>query len=316
MSKPLLSVAVITYNHEKFIRQALDSVLMQQTDFPFEIVIGEDCSTDDTRGILISYKDQYPDKIRMVTSEFNVGPLPNVLRTYRACNGDYIAVLEGDDYWTDPLKLQKQVDFLEANPDFSICFHKVKLLEKGKLKKDKSTKVPDSVSTIKELARQNYIHTPSCIFRKNDQVIDKLKLYMGLKVGDYTLHLYNAKMGKIKYINKSMAVYRKHEGSNWSKQNSKYIVENFNALLSRLIQSGDFKEIEKPLKNQMLSYQWSYFMQNIEDDEALTYLNEIFREDPGFVLDRIKNLMGHNRGPFEKMMRKTHNYFFKRRNQI
>ena len=121
-SQLLVSVAVITYNHEKYIRQALDSILMQQTVFDFEIVIGEDCSTDNTREIIQSYQIKYPERIKLVTSESNVGPMPNVVRTYKACRGKYIAVLEGDDYWIDPLKLEKQVDLLEANPEFSMCF--------------------------------------------------------------------------------------------------------------------------------------------------------------------------------------------------
>lgn len=113
--KPLVSVWMITYNHEKFIAQAIDSVIMQKTNFDYEIVIGEDCSTDRTREIVLEYKAKHPDKFKLLLQEKNVGMMQNFIVTLKTCNGKYIALLEGDDYWTDPLKLQKQVDFLQAN---------------------------------------------------------------------------------------------------------------------------------------------------------------------------------------------------------
>ncbi len=119
MSDPKLSVVFITYNHEPFIRKALDGVLMQETDFDFKIVVGEDCSTDNTRAILLEYKEKYPEKIKLLFREKNLGcPTLNVYQTAMECRGEYLAFLEGDDYWTDPHKLQKQVDFLESHPDY------------------------------------------------------------------------------------------------------------------------------------------------------------------------------------------------------
>ena len=117
---PLVSVKMITYNHEPYIAQAIEGVLMQKTDFPIELIIGEDCSTDSTREIVLDYQKKYPDIIRVVTSEYNVGMIKNGLRTTKSCRGKYIAFCEGDDYWTDPYKLQKQVDFLEANLDYGM----------------------------------------------------------------------------------------------------------------------------------------------------------------------------------------------------
>lgn len=114
---PLVSVAMITYNHEDYIRDAIESVLKQETDFPFELVVGEDCSTDDTRRILLEYQRQHPEQLRVVTSERNVGLVKNLYRTEKACEGKYIAYCEGDDYWQRTDKLQKQVDYLEAHPE-------------------------------------------------------------------------------------------------------------------------------------------------------------------------------------------------------
>jgi glycosyltransferase involved in cell wall biosynthesis len=129
MPQPLLSVRIATYQHADFIRQCIDSVLSQETDFPFEIVIGEDFSTDGTREIVFGYADRYPEKIRVITADMNVGIKANGQRLRKACRGKYIALLEGDDHWCDPGKLQKQVDFLEANPDYALCYHDFTMLD-------------------------------------------------------------------------------------------------------------------------------------------------------------------------------------------
>lgn len=132
MKKPKLSVILITYNHEKFIRKAIESILAQETDFPFEIVVGEDCSPDQTRQIIKEYRKEYPDIIRLMHREKNTGrPTLNVYETTMACKGDYLAYLEGDDYWTDTHKLQKQVDFLEAHPEYIACTHSNKLIDEN-----------------------------------------------------------------------------------------------------------------------------------------------------------------------------------------
>ncbi len=120
MNQPLVSVKMITYNHAPYIAQAIESVLMQKTDFPFELVIGEDCSTDETRRIVFDYAERYPETIRVITSDANVGMHQNSHRTAKACQGKYIAYCEGDDYWHHPDKLQKQVDYLEQHPEYGL----------------------------------------------------------------------------------------------------------------------------------------------------------------------------------------------------
>ncbi len=119
-----LSVLFITYNHEPYLRRSLDGILMQECDFEYEIVVGEDCSTDNTRAILIEYKEKYPDKFVLLFREKNFGrPTMNVYDTGMHCRGEYLAFLEGDDYWTDTHKLQKQVDFLDSHADYMGCTH-------------------------------------------------------------------------------------------------------------------------------------------------------------------------------------------------
>lgn len=120
---PIVSVLMITYNHGKYISEAIESVLTQKTDFPFELVIAEDCSSDNTRNIAFDYVARHPSKIRVLYSSKNVGVNKNYARAFTACRGEYIALCEGDDYWQDPLKLQKQVDFLSKNKSYIAAYH-------------------------------------------------------------------------------------------------------------------------------------------------------------------------------------------------
>ncbi|MFA5041082.1 MAG: glycosyltransferase [Bdellovibrionales bacterium] len=123
LSPPVVSLLGITYNHENYISTMLDGFLMQETTFPFEIVIGEDCSTDKTRDVIKSYQEKYPRLIRLVTGPKNIGFARNFSRALEACQGKYIAHCEGDDFWTDPQKLQIQFDFMEQNPEYVMCGH-------------------------------------------------------------------------------------------------------------------------------------------------------------------------------------------------
>lgn len=118
---PLLSVLMITYNHEKFIGRSIESVLAQKTNFNFELVIGDDHSTDNTAQVAKQYADKYPDKIKLLSHTYNMGVIPNFEHTLQRCQGKYIAMLEGDDRWIDEEKLQRQVNFLEENPDYALC---------------------------------------------------------------------------------------------------------------------------------------------------------------------------------------------------
>ncbi len=121
-TQPLVSVKMITYNHAPFIARAIEGVMQQKTDFSFELLIGEDCSTDGTREVVFEYQKKYPDVIRVITSDKNVGMKQNGLRVLKACRGKYIAYCEGDDYWHHPLKLQKQVDYLEGHQDCGLVY--------------------------------------------------------------------------------------------------------------------------------------------------------------------------------------------------
>ena len=120
-----LSVLIITYNHEKFISRAIESVLSQQVKFDYEIVIGEDCSKDSTRNIVLDYKNKFPEKIRLLLPDENLGMNKNLIQTFHQCSGEYVALLEGDDCWLSSDKLQLQVDLLDRDQSCAMCFHDV-----------------------------------------------------------------------------------------------------------------------------------------------------------------------------------------------
>ena len=252
LSNPLVSICCITYNHENFIRQALDGFLMQQTNFPIEIIIHDDASTDNTANIIREYQGKHPHLIKPILqteNQYSQGKKVSPI-TFKQAQGKYIALCEGDDYWTDPLKLQKQVDFLEANPDFAICFHKVKIWEEGQLKDNYITRVPSSVSTIVDLAKGNYIHTPSCLFRNNTEKILGAN-YLNCPLGDYYFHMMNAQYGKLFYIDEVMAVYRVHNNSIWSSKSQIYRIQKTSEAILCILQdlSDTSIEVRQELKS-------------------------------------------------------------------
>lgn len=205
-----VSIFMLVYNHSAYLKQSLDGILMQKCNFNIEIVVGEDFSTDESRSILLEYQNNYPQKFKLLLHDKNIGASINQKLTLQNCTGKYIAICEGDDYWTDPLKLQKQVDFLEQNPDFVLCFHPVKILNlDGTIVDDFITKVPDNYSERKTLAENpNYIHTPSVMFRNiTEKYINSIE-FQNTPIGDYFLYMALTKFGKIGFLNDVMAVYR------------------------------------------------------------------------------------------------------------
>ncbi len=236
--QPLVSVAVMTYNHVDFIAKAIDSILCQKTDFSFEICIGEDDSSDGTREICQQYATKYPHIIRlferkrddvMVINGYVTGRF-NMIETLKSCRGNYIAILEGDDYWIDPLKLQKQVDYLENNPDYALCFCNINVIYLDERKKDHpgygTEKLPEGylqpisppkqTTDINDLVDGNFIHTPGVLFRNwiKDQGLPRYLRHT--PIGDWPLHMYTALQGKLYYFSDQMAVYRVHENGLWS----------------------------------------------------------------------------------------------------
>lgn len=214
-----LSILTATYNHEKYIAQAIESVLMQETSFDYELVIGEDCSTDRTREIVIDYQKRFPDKIRLVLSEVNIGGV--LIKTLEACKGEYVAIVEGDDYWTSPHKLQRQVDFLDSHPECALSFHPAMMVyEDGSREPHlfSPPRVEKEIYHLEELLEYDFIATGSVMFRRG-LFGEFPNWFYEMPVGDWPLHVLNAQHGDIGYINEVMGVYRVHSGGIWSSRN-------------------------------------------------------------------------------------------------
>lgn len=211
MDIPLVSICCCTYNHEKYIRQCLDGFVMQQTTFAFEILVHEDASTDNTANIIREYESKYPHLFRCVYQTVNQFAIQNTLVNilFKMANGKYIALCEGDDYWTDPYKLQKQVDFLEANGDFAGCFHDIYVEKEGILNTWKSYD-KETFSIIDTFSAGALFHTSSFVFRKTAFYLPTW--FSKIVSGDMAIFSIVASKGKLKRIPEFMSVYRKHSG--------------------------------------------------------------------------------------------------------
>ncbi|WP_394994413.1 glycosyltransferase [Emticicia sp.] len=250
---PKVSVCVPTYNHEKYIRQTLDGALMQQTDFVFEIVIGDDASTDNNQRIIQEYVDKYPNIFRAFLHEENQGPREpkefggrnNVLGLLKACKGDYVALCEGDDYWTDPLKLQKQVDFMETNLDYSICHHNMNVIyEDGSPEhffNESNQKTKSSIVDI--LEDRWFIATAATLYRNIFREKDFANWHSRAAAGDWALAIQLAATGKIHYMPEAMGVYRKHrEGlSNIHSSTNLFFLKNRKQMFTDVNEWLDFQ---------------------------------------------------------------------------
>ena len=191
---------------------------MQQVNFDWEFIIADDYSTDGTREILQEYKNKCPDLIQLILQPTNVGASKNWLQLLGAANNKYIAYMEGDDYWTDPLKLQKQVDFLEKNEDYSLVFHKVKALSNNQFIEEDGIESrylkitdKDKITVIDLLKHNNFIHSCSILFR-NSNLVFPFELSHS-PVGDYFLFIILAQQGFLYRMDEYMGVYRRGSGN-------------------------------------------------------------------------------------------------------
>lgn len=218
---PDISICLITYNHEAFIEQALQSILIQKTIYSFQIVIGEDFSKDNTRAICESYAERFPDKIKLLSSVKNLGAAGNFIRTFDACDGKYFAFCEGDDYWLDENRLQEQVAFLEANPDYVICAGGSGYLDyQGNITfRDERADKHKVDFTVQDYLLKMCFETASIVFLKNN-AFTLHESHADVFSGDQFIVLLLTMNGKkIRYIEKNLSIYRYHAGG-ITKQNN------------------------------------------------------------------------------------------------
>jgi glycosyltransferase involved in cell wall biosynthesis len=265
--QPLISVYVTTYQHVNFIRECLDSILIQSTTYDYEIVIGEDASTDDTREICMEYAKKYPDKIRLFLRDRESTILYdkngkfykslNGAFTLFSCRGKYIAICEGDDYWIDPLKLQKQVDFLEANPDYVVCYHNINTVNENSQVINPSFIDVSSCRdyTQDELKRSFFMHPLSMCFR--NCIKELSSVFKKMPSGDTFLISLLGHYGKGKYMDNIGigASYRIHKGGVWNSN------DNLNKIL---FLSKSFMAI-------------SLYYKNTQEEELQAYFKDRYR---------------------------------------
>lgn len=215
-----VSVIMLVYNQEKWVDEAIQGVINQKTDFPVEIVIGDDCSPDGTVERCRAWQRRYgADRVVILTSPRNQGIQANFLRALDACRGEYVAICEGDDFWTDRAKLRRQVEFLDAHPDYSTCIHRVLNWYQDDRSQSLSNGGQKADCDIIDLARRNFVSNVSSVWRRGlfgDDLKRLLAPYRDTLVVDYAVHMLNAEHGPIHYMSRTMAVYRKYGKSVWS----------------------------------------------------------------------------------------------------
>jgi glycosyltransferase involved in cell wall biosynthesis len=226
MAVPALSVCIITYQHRPFIADAIEGALAQRTNFPVEILIGEDGSTDGTREICEDFASRYPNRIRLFLRRREDAVLIdgrprgsfNLQMTIRAAAGEFVALCEGDDFWTDPTKLQRQVEFLQQNPQCSACFHDVQIKDvAGHVIESSYFNSDRTFFTQEDVLRDLMSRQPTCsmVFRRS-AFVDPLPAWYLRRPSDFYLDLLLTGSGQLGFLRRNMGVYRRHPGGIWS----------------------------------------------------------------------------------------------------
>lgn len=219
---PLVNIVMPTYNHERFVAQAIESVLAQKTEFAYKLMVGDDCSTDGTQEVVRSYAEKYPDKVGFVFSKKNLGLSDRdrvSLKLLSQCTAKYVGILDGDDYWTDSYRLQKLTDFLESHPECSVAFHNAVMFYDDGSRAACRFYPPD----LKEISSQEDMITTNgfpilctALFR-NEALGELPDCFFRVTNADWMLFVLLAEHGNLGYINEVMAAYRVHSGGIWSR---------------------------------------------------------------------------------------------------
>ena len=292
--KPKVSVCMITYNHEKFVAQAIESVLMQQVGFPIELIIGEDGSSDHTARIVNEYQEKFPDIITAICREQNIGARKNSDDVRRRVRGDYIALLEADDYWIDPLKLQKQADFLDSHPEYMGCGGYAQVVDQagtptgGMLPPDP----PPEKIELHDVLRKNHLPTGSVLFRKQPNHAAMMEEWLAdLPIGDWPTWIKLTMTGPFHFFHETLSAYRLHEGGVYSAQVTEkkalICINCFEILRSRL--PDDLHSIvDETIYNWMARAAVACLMENRKRN-ALKYLFKMYVRYPGMDWPYFRN---------------------------
>lgn len=251
---PLVSICCIAYNQAKYIQNTIDGFLLQKTNFPIEIIIHDDASTDDTVEIIKHYANRYPELFVLIlqtTNQYSQGVKPWLDFVFPIAKGKYLALCEGDDYWTDPFKLQKQVDYLEKNQSISFCFHNaLSHYIDTNTKKPFNIKLKSGIYKTKDiLLKKWFIPTASIVLKKELLPNPYPEYFYKINSGDYALALILSTKNDIYYINQKMSVYRKNAENSLSINQ----VNPYNHLIQKTILLKNFYKF-KPIKIKIIVF--------------------------------------------------------------
>ena len=292
--KPIVSVLMITYKQEQFIKQAIEGVLIQKTKFPIELIVANDCSPDNSDRIINDVLDSAPSHIAVnyIFRDVNMGVNLNFADAIQKAKGKYIAVCEGDDYWTDPFKLQKQVDFLNKNKDCNLVYHRVMVYDEEAKVFSKETLNHEEIETKRTLETLtlsgNFMHTPSVVFRNNIDV--QSKLFDGNVVGDYILWFLNGEKGLYGYLPEYMAVYRIWNGGIWSKKRRATTHFIFANMLTRLSKHSNSAVISSNLRQQSIDTLLRIGFSEMSVKEKINFTYFILRYDKRPLRTLVKKI--------------------------
>jgi glycosyltransferase involved in cell wall biosynthesis len=245
--RPKVSVFVLTFNHARWIAQALDSALAQQTPFEFELLVADDCSTDGTREIVRECARQHPERVRTFLPERNLGIAGIWLAAARECRGELVAILEGDDHWTSPHKLASQVALLDARPGWSSCFHRATLFhdDASRPPRPATPAFDRSEFELDDVIRACFIPFLTVVFRS--EILSAVPEWVfSYRCFDWLFHIFCARRGPIGFLDEDMAAYRVHSGGNWSARDRTTQIEDDLDVYERL-------SVELPERREMIA---------------------------------------------------------------
>jgi len=248
------SLVIVAYNHEKFIAQALEGILSQIVNFKYEIIVGDDHSTDATIDIVESYVKKYPDRITLMKTDQNGGLFKNAMRILRVCRGEYLSMMDGDDSWTNAGKLQRQVDFLDNNKEYAGCFHDAEIVQidtgdNPNLKKYGAYRYYSQFNHYRndlypwDLIDRTIIPTCSLVFRSCD-LAKQLEPYRDVNGSlDWLAQLMIIRHSKFKYFNETWSVYNNNKGGMTKKMSTKSFVDNNISVLKKLLVDDYYRNL-------------------------------------------------------------------------
>lgn len=281
-----MNAVIITYNHRDYIEKAIEGALAQKFSGDYKIIIHDDCSGDGTEKLCRKFRDQNPELIDLYQAPQNKGMIRSWADALQRSTAKYTAICEGDDYWTDPGKLQKQVDFLEANPGYAVCCHRVYIQKDGKKPKlddqDVYATSTEADYDIEMMAKYgNLIATPSAVYR--NRLFSSLPAWFDQSpIGDYVLHMMNAQYGKIKYFPGAMAVYRDHSRGAWGGKTIKDNAANMIKVIGLLLTEPFAESVKLGLRDQL------------QKNKAI-WLYELMKEDWDLFCKEFSRMMDDDR---------------------